>query len=108
VKAWKCHREQTQNISVPRGRITLVIFDDRKMSSSKGVLSVFELGRPDNYICVTIPPQLWYGFSCISSDTALVANCPDIPHDPTEAKTIAPAQSHVPYIWSHSITGKNQ
>ena len=34
IKAWKLHREQTQNLAVPLGEIRLVIYDDRVGSST--------------------------------------------------------------------------
>ena len=33
IKAWKCNSKLTQLLAVPRGRIRLVIFDDRLDSS---------------------------------------------------------------------------
>ncbi|SVA50049.1 uncharacterized protein METZ01_LOCUS102903, partial [marine metagenome] len=32
VKAWKCHRKQTQHLAVPIGRVRFVIYDDRELS----------------------------------------------------------------------------
>lgn len=99
VKAWKKHSKQTQNISVPVGRIKFVIYDQRKLSSTKGKLLVIELGRPDKYNRITIPPELWYGFSCISKTTALLVNCADIPHNPKESEIINVKDSSIPYSW---------
>jgi dTDP-4-dehydrorhamnose 3,5-epimerase len=99
VKAWKFHLSQTQNLAVPKGRVRLVVFDDREGSNTKGQLQVLELGRPDNYFRVTIPPRLWYGFSCISPAPAMLANFANIPHDPTESITIPADEAKVPYRW---------
>jgi dTDP-4-dehydrorhamnose 3,5-epimerase len=75
VKAWKRHRTQTQNLAAPAGRIRLVIYDDRPQSPTLGRLDVLELGRPDAYFRLRIPPGLWYGFSCVSASPAPLANC---------------------------------
>lgn len=98
VKAWKRHKMMTQLISVPIGKIRLVIYDDRKDSKSCGGLEVFEVGR-DKYQLVKIPPRLWYGFRCISKTPALVANCTDVPHDPRESESISPGDKFIPFRW---------
>jgi dTDP-4-dehydrorhamnose 3,5-epimerase len=100
VKAWKRHRKQTQNLVVPVGRIRMVIYDDRDSSSTKGKLQVLELGRPDAYVRLHIPPGLWYGFSAISAVPALLVNCADLPHDPTESELMVTQDAKIPYNWS--------
>src|SRR5687767_13047437 len=62
VKAWKRHQRATQRFAVPVGRMRLVIFDDRAQSATAGTLDVLEIGRPDAYNLVIVPPLLWYGF----------------------------------------------
>ena len=79
VKAWKRHRIQTQNLAVPVGRIRVVIYDERESSSTRGQVQALELGRPDVYLRLKIPPSLWYGFTCVSATPALLANCADLP-----------------------------
>lgn len=88
IKAWKRHLRQIQNLAVPVGRIRLVIYDTREGVPTQGVIQTLELGRPDAYVRVRVPPLLWYGFTCISSEPALLANCADIPHDPAESETL--------------------
>lgn len=99
IKAWKRHRVQTQNLAVPTGRVRLVIFDDRQDSPTKGKLQILELGRPDAYRRVKIPPGLWYGFACISTMPALLVNCADLPHAPDESE-LSPVNDPIfPYVW---------
>jgi dTDP-4-dehydrorhamnose 3,5-epimerase len=102
VKAWKKHLAQTQNLAVPVGRIRLVIFDERAKSPTKGNILVVELGRPDAYQRVTIPPGLWYGFSCISESPALIANCADQPHSKSESVVLDVADTLIPYSWQEN------
>jgi len=99
VKAWKRHRFMTQLMAVPCGRITLALYDDRVDSPSHGRVAVHELGRPDAYKLVRIPPLVWYGFRCESDTPALLANCTDIPHDPSEAETVEWTTKWIPYQW---------
>jgi dTDP-4-dehydrorhamnose 3,5-epimerase len=99
LKAWKRHHVQTQNLAVPAGRIRLVIYDDRQDSPTKGELQNLELGRPDSYLRIKIPPGLWYGFACISTVPALIVNCADVPHAPDECELIAENDPSIPYVW---------
>ena len=100
VKAWKRHRVQTQNVAVPAGRIRLAIYDDREASATRGQVQVVELGRPDKYARLRIPPGLWYGFTCVSASPALLANCADLPHDPAESEDRAANDPSIPYSWT--------
>lgn len=99
VKAWKRHRVQTQNLAVPVGRIRMVIYDDREGTATRGQVQVLELGRPDAYFRLRIPPGLWYGFACLSATPALLANCADFPHDPAECDLRPINDPGIPYQW---------
>ncbi len=99
VKAWKRHREQTQILAVPIGRIRMVVFDDRQGSITQGQVQALELGRADAYLRLRIPPGLWYGFGCISATPALLANCADLPHDPIDSEVRPIDDPAIPYTW---------
>tara|TARA_A100001388_G_scaffold275745_1_gene261879 strand:- start:592 stop:1083 length:492 start_codon:yes stop_codon:yes gene_type:complete len=99
IKGWKKHTLQTQNISVPIGKIKFVLFDPRKDSPTyKNILNI-QLGRPDEYSRISIPPNIWYSFKCISESKALIANCTDIPHDPNESEILALESKEIPFSW---------
>jgi dTDP-4-dehydrorhamnose 3,5-epimerase len=100
VKAWKRHRVQGQNLAVPVGRVRLVVFDDRESPNSP--VHVVELGRPDAYVRIHLPAGLWYGFACVGVTPALLANCTDRPHDPTESETRPLDDPAIPYSWTRS------
>jgi dTDP-4-dehydrorhamnose 3,5-epimerase len=102
VKAWKRHTLQVQNLAVPMGCARIVIYDDRESSPTRGALQVLEVGRPHNYVRVRIPPGVWYGFACVGSTPALLANCATSPHDPAESETRDRDDPAVPYAWPHS------
>jgi dTDP-4-dehydrorhamnose 3,5-epimerase len=99
IKGWKRHLVQTQNLAVPVGRIKIVIYDDRQNSRTKGRVQELELGRPDAYLRLQISPGLWYGFQCLGDTSALLANCVDLPHDPTESDLRPIDDSEIPYSW---------
>jgi dTDP-4-dehydrorhamnose 3,5-epimerase len=99
IKAWHFHDRMTINYAVPFGKIKLVIYDSREESPTKGMLQEFFLG-PDNYCLVTVPPKVWNGFKGIGTETSIVANCADIPHDPTEISRLSPFDPSIPYDWA--------
>jgi dTDP-4-dehydrorhamnose 3,5-epimerase len=86
LKSWKRHKLQTQNFVVPTGKIRIAIFDSREHSTTSGLVEHFDLGRPGGYFRLTIPPMLHYGFQCLGGVPALLANCTDIPHEPSEGE----------------------
>ena len=99
IKGWKLHSKQTQNISVPSGKIKMVLYDSREDSLSFNQLIKITIGRPNNYFRITIPPGIIYGFKCISSPNALLVNCTDIEHDPDESITLSINDKRVPFLW---------
>jgi dTDP-4-dehydrorhamnose 3,5-epimerase len=99
VKAWKRHREMTQRLAVPSGRVRFVLYDQRDNSPSRGEFQELCLGRPDNYDLLCIPPGIWYGFQCLSKTPALIANCPDLHHDPAESEARDYRTAGFPYAW---------
>ena len=83
VKAWKKHTKMTLNLIVPIGEIQFVIYDDRESNKSKG--SFFETKLSiNNYMRLTISPNLWFGFKGLGKDLNLLLNLADIEHDPKE------------------------
>ena len=83
IKAWHLHKSMTLNYVVVSGSIKLVLFDDRKDSRTKGTLDEIILSD-ENYFLVSIPPLIWNGFCSANKDSAILANCSDIPHDKEE------------------------
>ncbi|TGM56513.1 dTDP-4-dehydrorhamnose 3,5-epimerase family protein [Leptospira adleri] len=99
IKAWKIHRKQTQNLAVPIGKILLVLFDARKDAKSFSKILELELGRPDAYVRIRIPVGIYYGFKCLSTTAALIANCADTPHDPHDNEKLDFDTDQIPYQW---------
>lgn len=99
VKGWHIHDRMTLNYAVPVGMIKLVLYDDREDSSTQGELMELFVGE-DHYRLVQIPPKVWNGFKGIGTRPALVANCADFPHDPSEIRRADPFDNSIPYDWS--------
>lgn len=98
VKGWHIHKKMTLNYAVISGAIKLVLYDDREGSPTKGEVQEIFLGR-ENYKLVTIPPMVWNGFKGIGTESAVVANCSNIPHDPEEIGRVDPFENDIPYDW---------
>jgi len=99
VKAWHIHTQMTLNYAVVTGMIKLVLYDNRDESPTKGELAELYLGN-ENYSLVTIPPMVWNGFMGVGTETSILANCSDIPHDPEEIKRMDPLdKSVINYNW---------
>jgi dTDP-4-dehydrorhamnose 3,5-epimerase len=98
VKGWHLHKKMTLNYAVPVGMIKLVLYDDRNNSSTKGEIMELFIGV-ENYVLVTIPPNVWNGFKGIGTEPAIVANCATLPHDPNEIIRLDPINNNIPYDW---------
>ncbi|WP_205516915.1 hypothetical protein [Paenibacillus sp. SYP-B3998] len=54
------------------------------------------------YNClVTVPLLIWSGFTGIGAETALVANCASIVHDPEEIMRPDSTHPTIPYSWTN-------
>lgn len=103
IKAWHIHKRMVLNYAVPFGKIKFVLYDDREGSPTRGRFQELFLG-PDNYCLVTVPPLVWNGFKGVGDQTAIVANCASIPHDPDEIERLRPDDARIPYDWA-SVNG---
>lgn len=99
IKGWHIHHKMVLNYAVPLGQIKFVLYDDRPASPTVGEIQELFIG-PDNYCLVTVPPLVWNGFKGIGTETALVANCASIPHDPMEIDRKDPFDASIPYDWA--------
>jgi len=99
IKGWHIHHKMVLNYAVPLGQIKFVLYDERPQSPTVGEVQELFMG-PDNYCLVTVPPLVWNGFKGIGTETAVVANCASIPHDPTEIERKDPFDPSIPYDWT--------
>ena len=98
VKAWNKHTHATLNYAVPVGSIKLVLYDDRKESTTYKELEEYILNSEDYYL-LTIPPHIFYGFKSLNNEPAMIVNCSTLPHDPEESIRFPIDTPHVPYKW---------
>jgi len=83
IKGWHLHKESVLNYVCIKGKVKLVLFDNRKESSTKGVYQELILS-PEDYFLVTIPPNIWNGFKGLDRAESIIANCLTLPHNERE------------------------
>ena len=98
VKAWHLHKENTLNYVCIKGKVKLVLFDDRKDTSTKGKYQELMLS-PEDYFLVTIPPYIWNGFKGLSNSDSIIANCMTMPHNEKEMLRKDPLDKSFTYKW---------
>jgi dTDP-4-dehydrorhamnose 3,5-epimerase len=98
IKGWHLHSRMTINYAVVTGNIKLVLYDQRPDSKTHQELQEIVFGQI-NYQLVRVPPGVVNGFTAVGGEGAVVANCADIPHDPTEITRIDPFTPTIPYDW---------
>lgn len=99
VKGWKYHNIAEQNFCVPFGAVKIVVFDNRRDSTTKGVVQEILLDDNENYKLLSMPACLWYSFKCISENYALLANITTITHLQGESLALPLDVKEIPYKW---------
>jgi len=98
IKGWHLHSRMVINYAVVQGNIKLVLYDQREDSRTYRQLQEIFFGQI-NYQLVRVPPGVVNGFTAVGGDSAIVANCSSIPHDPAEITRIDPFTPSIPYDW---------
>ena len=80
IRGWKKHKIMHSNLIVPYGKMKIVTYDG--IEFKEHTLS------KKNYIRLSIPAKIIYGFQCISETFALLVNIASIPHDINEVEEI--------------------
>ena len=101
VKAWHYHKIQTDHFYVVKGLIKVALYDERKDSSTHGVVNEVYLGehRPGQ---IRIPPGVQHGWMCVSDTEAYIVNIVSEMYNrssPDEYRT-DPHDNHIPYDWA--------
>ncbi len=91
VKAWKKHLKMTLNLIVPIGRVRFVFMDNDGLFRE-------EIIGDDNYVRLTVPPGIWFGFQGDFDNTSLVLNIANIEHTLEEVER--KEMNKIKYNWS--------
>jgi dTDP-4-dehydrorhamnose 3,5-epimerase len=101
VKAWHYHKIQTDNVTVVKGMLKLVLYDPRDGSPTKGEINEFFVGE-HNPLLVQIPNGVYHGWMCISETEAIAVNIPTEAYNrenPDEHR-LHPHENDIPYEWA--------
>ena len=98
IKAWHLHQKAILNYACIKGKVKLVLFDDRKNSKSFGEHAEYIL-TPKDYFLITIPPFIWNGFIGLDKSESIVANCISLPHDESEMVRRKYDDKYFKYDW---------
>lgn len=100
VKAWHFHKIQTDNVCCLKGMIKVALYDAREGSGTKGEINEFFIGE-HNPMLVTIPPGVYHGWKCISTEESIVVSAPTEPYNyqqPDEYR-LPLDTNEIPYDW---------
>ena len=98
IKGWHLHKESVLNYVCIKGKVKLVLYDDRERSSTKGVWQKLILS-PEDYFLVTIPPNIWNGFKGLDKEESIISNCLTLPHNESEMVRKDPFDKSFNYKW---------
>lgn len=112
AKAWHYHKQQTDHFACVAGRALVVLYDNRKESSTLGEVQEFVLesppGKGSPLILLKIPPFVLHGFTALGISEARILNIPTLPYryeNPDEFRYPWDS-SEIPYRWpADVITG---
>jgi dTDP-4-dehydrorhamnose 3,5-epimerase len=88
IKAWHCHRYQTDRFFVIHGTAKIGLYDDRPESPTRGEYNTFILGDDGENSLLVIPAMVLHGQMALSEMTYLL-NIPTEPYnrkDPDELR----------------------
>jgi len=100
VKAWHFHKNQWDNFVCVKGAMKVALYDGRDGSPTKGVVNEFVIGER-NCNLIQIPPLVYHGFKCVSTEEALIVNVPTEAYnygEPDEFRLSADTKE-IPYDW---------
>jgi dTDP-4-dehydrorhamnose 3,5-epimerase len=101
VKGWHYHKKQYDNMAVVKGMMKIVLYDGRPGSSTYGEIQEIFAGEY-NPVMLHIPPYVYHGFKCISTEEAVVINTPTEVYnyqEPDEFR-VHPHDNDIPYEWN--------
>lgn len=83
VKCWHLHEIHTDQFTVTRGKLQVVVIDIREKSKSFGEINSFIMGVQKPRFLV-IPPGLLHGWKALGTTESIVVNFQTHPFDPSD------------------------
>ena len=104
VRGWGLHGASTDRLFVVKGLVSIVVYDGRAGSSTRGCVNEFKVSERNPGLLV-IPPKLYHGWKVIGVEEAFIVNMPTSLYDYDEPDAFdlpygAPgADAVVPWRW---------
>lgn len=101
IRAWGLHQRSTDRLFVVTGLVSIVVYDGRLDSPTRGCLNEFKVSERNPGLLV-IPPMLYHGWKVIGTSEAFIVNMPssaydyeqpdalDLPYDDPSALSVVP------------------
>lgn len=99
IKAWHCHRKQTDNFFVVKGTAKIGLYDDRPDSPTRGEYNALILGEDGENVLLSIPPMVWHGQMGLSEMSYLL-NIPTEAYDPENPDELRKRIDELEDIWT--------
>jgi dTDP-4-dehydrorhamnose 3,5-epimerase len=106
IKAWHCHRIQTDHFCLIAGHAHFALYDNRSDSPTAGEVNEFDC-TGDQPKLIAIPPNVMHGFKNVGEAEVVCMNCPTEPYnhaDPDEIR-VDPFDNDIPYDWNATGSG---
>ncbi len=100
VKAWHCHRNQTDNFACIKGMVKVALYDGRTESPTYKEINEFFIGEK-NPVLIKIPPLVYHGFKAIGNEPAFFLNMPTevYNYEKPDEMRLPPDTEEIPYDW---------
>ena len=100
VKGWHYHKIQSDNMTVVKCMMKLVLYDGRENSKTYKEINEFFIGE-HNPCLVHIPAGVLHGFKCIGETEAICVNVPTEPYiyEKPDEYRVDPYENEIPYDW---------
>jgi dTDP-4-dehydrorhamnose 3,5-epimerase len=101
IRAWGLHQRSTDRLFVVSGLVTIVVFDGRNDSPTRGRVNVLTVSERNPGLLL-IPPNLYHGWKVTGTEEAFIVNMPssaydyaspdalDLPYDSVAAAEVVP------------------
>jgi len=101
VKAWHYHKKQTDHIYLIKGTAKIALYDSRANWPSHKTVNEVYLGEHCPGL-LRIPPGVFHGWMCVSSQEAYIVNIPSemYNYDEPDEFRLDPHDNDIPYDWA--------
>ena len=104
IRAWGLHQKSTDRLFVVKGLVSIVVYDGRLDSPTRGCLNEWKVSERNPGL-VVIPPNLYHGWKNIGTTEAFIVNMPSLAYDYNHPDALdlpydsPSAQEIVPFRW---------